>query len=71
MDWDLISFKNENLQKLLKLTRRLCPFNQGCGAGTGTGTGRNRIQLGIPEPYSEFGSGSGYKEMKKNTKKMY
>jgi hypothetical protein len=34
---------------------------------------RNRIHLGIsalePEPYSEYGSGSGYKEMKQTTKK--
>jgi hypothetical protein len=48
-------------------------FNQGCGAGTGTGTGRNRIHLGTlePEPYSEYGSGSGseYKEMKQTTPK--
>ncbi len=44
---------------------------QGCGAGTGTGTGRNRIHLGTsePEPYSEFGSGSEYKEMKQTTQK--
>ncbi len=47
--------------------------SQGCGAGTGTGTGRNRIHLGTlepePEPYSEYGSGSGYKEMKQKTQK--
>jgi hypothetical protein len=46
-------------------------LNQGCGAGTGTG--RNRIHLGSPalepEPYSEYGSGSGYKEMKQKTQK--
>jgi hypothetical protein len=49
-----------------------CVF-QGCGAGTGTGTGRNRIRLGTlepePEPYSEYGSGSEYKEMKQKTQK--
>ncbi len=48
-------------------------FRQGCGAGagTGTGTGRNRIHLGTsePEPYSEYGSGSEYKEMKQNNSK--
>ncbi len=52
---------------------------QGCGAGawtgTGTGTGRNRIHLRTsapePEPYSEYGSGSGYKEMSKQLKKFY
>jgi hypothetical protein len=42
---------------------------QGCGAGTG----RNRIHLGTlepePEPYSEYGSGSEYKEMKQTTQK--
>ncbi len=46
-------------------------FKQGCGAGTGTG--RNRIHLGSPtpepEPYSEYGSGSGYKEIKQKTQK--
>jgi hypothetical protein len=44
-------------------------YKQGCGAGTGTG--RNRIHLGTlgPEPYSEYGSGSGYKEMKQKTQK--
>jgi hypothetical protein len=41
--------------------------HQVCGAGTGTG--RNRIHLGTPEPYSEYGSGSEYKEMKKTTQK--
>ncbi len=44
-------------------------YFQDCGAGTGTG--RNRIHLGTPapepEPYSEYGSGSGYKEMKQKT----
>ncbi len=41
--------------------------NQGCGAGTGTG--QNRINFGTlePEPYSEYGSGSEYKEMKQTT----
>ncbi len=47
--------------------------NQGCGAGTGTG--QNRIHLGAPasepEPYSEFSSGSGYREMKQKLKKIY
>ncbi len=45
---------------------------QGCGAGAGTGTGQNRIHLGTlaPEPYSEYGSGSGYKEMKQTTQKI-
>jgi hypothetical protein len=47
--------------------------DQGCGAGTETGW--NRIHLGTlepePEPYSEYGSGSGYeyKEMKQTTQK--
>jgi hypothetical protein len=47
------------------------PVVQGNGAGTGTRTGRKRIHLGIsaPELYSEYGSGSGYKEMKKTTQK--
>ncbi len=53
--------------------RSRSPASQGCGAGagTGTGTGRNRIHLGTlePEPYSEYGSGSEYKEMKQTTKK--
>jgi hypothetical protein len=50
----------------------LGPLYQGCGAGAGTGTGGNRIHLGTlaPEPYSEYGSGSGYKEMKQTTKKI-
>jgi hypothetical protein len=47
------------------------PFKQGCGAGNGAG--RNRIHLETlapePEPYSEYGSGSEYKEMKQTTQK--
>jgi hypothetical protein len=40
---------------------------QGCGAGTGP----NRIHLGTPatEPYSEYGSGSEYKEIEQKTQK--
>ncbi len=59
--------RNQQMQKIA--------IYQGCGAGTGTGTGtgQNRIHLGIlepePEPYSEYGSGSGYKEMKQKTQK--
>ncbi len=42
-------------------------YSQGCGAGTG----RIRIHLGTlaTEPYSEYGSGSEYKEMKQTTQK--
>jgi hypothetical protein len=43
-------------------------FDQACGAGTG----RNRIHLGISEPYSEYGSSPGNKEIKQTTqKKIY
>ncbi len=39
------------------------------------GTGRNRIHSGTLalelEPYSEYGSGSGYKEMKQTIQKIY
>ncbi len=57
------------------MSKNIFPDIQGCGAGTGTGTGRNRIHLGTlapePEPYSEYGSGSEYKEMKQTTQKNY
>jgi hypothetical protein len=46
----------------------LLSWNQGCGAGTG----RNCINLGTlaPELYSEYSSGSEYKEMKQTTQKI-
>jgi hypothetical protein len=63
-----VPFNFKNKYQRFNGNRR--PLDQGCGAGTGTG--QNRIHLGTlePEPYSEYGSGSGseYKEMKKTQK---
>ncbi len=59
-NWSILLFKWFTDWNVLSL-------NQDCG------TGQNRINLGTPapepEPYSEYGS--GYKEMKEKTQKIY